>query len=167
MPVPPPAQACHSDLNENNLLVDPARSRVVGVLDWGDASITWRVTELAVALAYAMMLALGPPKGDGGSMGGSGGGGVSGDEAGGDEPLAVGRRVLVGPAALLGMGMGGADAGAAGGPARGGAEACLRPAQRYFIPAGIVDGHSFLSAPLLREMCRRTAAAVITGPKAL
>jgi Ser/Thr protein kinase RdoA (MazF antagonist) len=54
---PLPRQACHGDLNENNVLVSSDRRAVVGVIDWGDASRCWRATEVAIAATYMLLLA--------------------------------------------------------------------------------------------------------------
>ncbi len=48
-----PRQVIHNDANDNNVLLDD-RGRVTGVIDFGDAIAGHRVTELAVACAYAM-----------------------------------------------------------------------------------------------------------------
>lgn len=48
-----PRSALHHDLHDSNLLVEPASSRVSGVLDLGDMVVGPRVAELAVAAAYA------------------------------------------------------------------------------------------------------------------
>ena len=53
-----PRQVVHQDLNDFNVLAarDPqGRHRLAGVLDFGDALFTARVSELAVAVAYAML----------------------------------------------------------------------------------------------------------------
>ena len=52
-----PRQVCHTDANEQNVLVDGARKRIVGLLDWGDATRCYRVAEIAIATAYGMLLA--------------------------------------------------------------------------------------------------------------
>ncbi|TCO54373.1 4-aminobutyrate aminotransferase-like enzyme [Actinocrispum wychmicini] len=50
-----PQQVVHHDLNAFNLLVGPGpRRRVVGVIDFGDAQIAARVTDLAVLCASTM-----------------------------------------------------------------------------------------------------------------
>ncbi|GBF96582.1 hypothetical protein Rsub_09165 [Raphidocelis subcapitata] len=77
-----PRQVCHTDLNEQNLLCDETRSKVVGVLDWGDAGYCWRVVEVAVAAAYAMIVAAGPAAPDDHGTAGGGGGGVTGGGTG-------------------------------------------------------------------------------------
>ncbi len=45
----------YNDANDWNILVDAAGERVTGFIDFGDSVQTLRVTELAIALAYAMM----------------------------------------------------------------------------------------------------------------
>ena len=42
----------HQDLNDNNVVCD-AQGRVLGVIDFGDMSLTETCNNLAVALAYA------------------------------------------------------------------------------------------------------------------
>lgn len=48
--------SCCSDANEANLLVDDARRSVVGIIDWQDCCWGWRVAEVAVAMAYILLL---------------------------------------------------------------------------------------------------------------
>jgi len=81
-------QVCHTDLNENNLVVDDDRTRIVGVLDWGDITYCWRVVEIGVAVAYAMLMAVAPEPAE------------AAEAAEGAGPLAVGRNVLVRPGLL-------------------------------------------------------------------
>ena len=50
-----PAGVIWNDANDYNVLVDPAGSRVVSFLDFGDAVATAVVCDLAIALAYAML----------------------------------------------------------------------------------------------------------------
>lgn len=53
-----PRQVVHQDLNDFNVLAVPddvGRHRITGVLDFGDVLHTARVSELAVAVAYAML----------------------------------------------------------------------------------------------------------------
>ena len=53
-----PAGVVHQDLNDFNVLVQPGAAgaeRISGVLDVGDALFTARVTEVAIAVAYAML----------------------------------------------------------------------------------------------------------------
>ena len=47
-----PRSSVHQDLNDNNVVCD-ARGRVLGVIDFGDMSLTETCNNLAVALAYA------------------------------------------------------------------------------------------------------------------
>ncbi|KAI8466572.1 MAG: kinase-like domain-containing protein [Monoraphidium minutum] len=112
----PPRQVCHSDVNDNNVLVTAARDDVTGLLDWGDAAHCWRVVELAVAVAYAMLLSADDAAGGPGSDPGGGGGGGGREEGAGDEdaPLRTGAGVVAGYLS-------------AGGP--------LTPAERALLPA--------------------------------
>jgi Ser/Thr protein kinase RdoA (MazF antagonist) len=48
-----PLQMVHNDLNPGNLLL--SRNIVHGVIDFGDATRTYRIAELAIACAYAML----------------------------------------------------------------------------------------------------------------
>jgi 4-aminobutyrate aminotransferase-like enzyme/Ser/Thr protein kinase RdoA (MazF antagonist) len=56
-----PRSAVHGDLNDNNLLVgggddiDSAGQRVTGILDFGDMVYSYRVADLAIAIAYLML----------------------------------------------------------------------------------------------------------------
>lgn len=45
----------HGDLNDANILVSEDRREVVGIIDFGDASWSWLVAEIAVAMAYVMV----------------------------------------------------------------------------------------------------------------
>ncbi|MDQ0322767.1 4-aminobutyrate aminotransferase-like enzyme/Ser/Thr protein kinase RdoA (MazF antagonist) [Pararhizobium capsulatum DSM 1112] len=49
-----PRQVIHNDANDYNVLLD-AEGRVSGLLDFGDMVETWRVIEIAVAGAYALI----------------------------------------------------------------------------------------------------------------
>ncbi|NIM00218.1 MAG: aminotransferase class III-fold pyridoxal phosphate-dependent enzyme [Acidobacteria bacterium] len=51
-----PQQVIHGDANDYNLVVDrhPARPRI-GLIDFGDMGRGWRVADLAILLAYAML----------------------------------------------------------------------------------------------------------------
>ncbi|MBD9373680.1 aminotransferase class III-fold pyridoxal phosphate-dependent enzyme [Rhizobium sp. ARZ01] len=49
-----PRQVIHNDANDYNVLLDAA-GRVSGLLDFGDMVETWRVIEIAVAGAYALI----------------------------------------------------------------------------------------------------------------
>eukprot|EP01033_Poteriospumella_lacustris_P011078 gene11078-7883_t len=40
------------DANDANLIVDPATCHIAGIIDFSDTMTTWRVNELAIALAY-------------------------------------------------------------------------------------------------------------------
>ncbi|MCL1595712.1 MAG: aminotransferase class III-fold pyridoxal phosphate-dependent enzyme [Actinomycetia bacterium] len=48
-----PQQVIHGDLNTGNLLL--ADDTVVGVIDFGDVRMSYRIAELAIACAYAML----------------------------------------------------------------------------------------------------------------
>jgi Ser/Thr protein kinase RdoA (MazF antagonist) len=45
----------HADANDYNVLVDPERMEVVGLLDFGDMVYSYTVGNLAVALAYVVL----------------------------------------------------------------------------------------------------------------
>ena len=49
-----PRQVIHNDANDYNVLLD-TEGRVSGLLDFGDMVETWRVIEIAVAAAYALI----------------------------------------------------------------------------------------------------------------
>jgi Ser/Thr protein kinase RdoA (MazF antagonist) len=50
-----PRQVIHNDLNRDNLLLDPTDSSTIsGILDFGDAVVSHRVIEVALAMAYAV-----------------------------------------------------------------------------------------------------------------
>lgn len=53
-----PTGLCHNDLNDANILCDE-HCRVAGVIDYGDAVETWRVNDVAVCMAYAMLSSYG------------------------------------------------------------------------------------------------------------
>lgn len=50
-----PKSVVHQDLNDFNVLADPAGERIAGVIDFADALYTARVCEPAIAGAYAML----------------------------------------------------------------------------------------------------------------
>jgi len=50
-----PVQIIHNDANDYNLLVDPDRQRLSGLFDFGDMVESFRIAELAIAAAYAIM----------------------------------------------------------------------------------------------------------------
>lgn len=50
-----PKSVVHQDLNDFNVLADPAGQRIAGVIDFADALYTARVCEPAIAGAYAML----------------------------------------------------------------------------------------------------------------
>lgn len=53
-----PTQLAHNDANPGNLVVDPTSERfVTGILDFGDATMTPAVADLAVAASYAALVA--------------------------------------------------------------------------------------------------------------
>jgi Ser/Thr protein kinase RdoA (MazF antagonist)/murein DD-endopeptidase MepM/ murein hydrolase activator NlpD len=54
-----PLQVIHNDANDNNIVIDE-RGQVLGLIDYGDAIIGHRVTEIAVACAYAMIASSDP-----------------------------------------------------------------------------------------------------------
>jgi Ser/Thr protein kinase RdoA (MazF antagonist) len=45
----------HGDANDYNVLVDPERKKVVGIIDFGDMVYSYTVGNLAVALAYVVL----------------------------------------------------------------------------------------------------------------
>ena len=45
----------YNDANDYNVLVDPAGTRVVSFLDFGDVVHSATVCDLAIAIAYAML----------------------------------------------------------------------------------------------------------------
>ena len=47
--------AIHGDANDYNVLVDPERMKVVGLIDFGDMVYSYTVGNLAVALAYVVL----------------------------------------------------------------------------------------------------------------
>ncbi len=51
-----PRQVIHNDANDYNVLLD-ANGTVSGIIDFGDLVRTWRVNEVAIACAYAMISA--------------------------------------------------------------------------------------------------------------
>ncbi len=58
-----PMQVLHNDANDHNVLLTPleeGRERVTGLIDFGDAVRSYRVAELAIAGAYAMLGASNP-----------------------------------------------------------------------------------------------------------
>jgi Ser/Thr protein kinase RdoA (MazF antagonist) len=50
-----PRAVVHGDINDQNVLIDEPSETVTGLLDFGDLSHTWRVCELAIAAAYALI----------------------------------------------------------------------------------------------------------------
>ncbi len=54
-----PMQVIHNDANDYNVLLD-GQGQVSGLLDFGDMVETWRVIEIAVASAYALIRAADP-----------------------------------------------------------------------------------------------------------
>jgi hydroxylysine kinase len=51
-----PAQVIHGDFNPHNLLADPADpTRLTGILDFGDMSLSHRICDLAVAASYLIV----------------------------------------------------------------------------------------------------------------
>ncbi len=56
-------QVIHADGNESNILVDGrpgATPSVMGILDFGDFGLNWRVAEPAILLLYVLLLAEDP-----------------------------------------------------------------------------------------------------------
>jgi 4-aminobutyrate aminotransferase-like enzyme/Ser/Thr protein kinase RdoA (MazF antagonist) len=49
-----PKQLIHNDANDYNLLID-AEGGIAGLIDFGDMVSSWRINEIAVAAAYAMI----------------------------------------------------------------------------------------------------------------
>ena len=45
----------HNDANDQNILADERGTTVVGIVDMGDMVRTWRVAEIAIAMAYIML----------------------------------------------------------------------------------------------------------------
>ena len=45
----------HGDMNDYNVLVDPARQGVTGIVDFGDASVSHSVNDVAIAMAYVAL----------------------------------------------------------------------------------------------------------------
>jgi Ser/Thr protein kinase RdoA (MazF antagonist) len=91
-------QVCHGDANEMNVLVDPSCEAVVGLIDFGDACETYGVAELAIALAYCLMLEI--KIGLGGGAGGGDDDTAAAAAAAGDECITSafesGRRLVDG-----------------------------------------------------------------------
>ena len=50
-----PRAVVHGDANGHNVLVRSSSARPLGIVDFGDAARSWRVSEVAIAAAYAMM----------------------------------------------------------------------------------------------------------------
>ena len=52
--------AIHNDANDHNIIVageDAFTQRIVGIIDFGDMAVSWRVAEPAIAAGYAMLTA--------------------------------------------------------------------------------------------------------------
>jgi len=47
----------HGDFNDANILLDDGNLNVVGVIDFGDSTFSWRIVDLSVGMAYAMLSA--------------------------------------------------------------------------------------------------------------
>ena len=50
-----PAAVIHSDINDQNVLVDAGGSEVVGLIDYGDLVHSWQLNELAICAAYVLI----------------------------------------------------------------------------------------------------------------
>jgi Ser/Thr protein kinase RdoA (MazF antagonist) len=50
-----PRSVIHGDANDYNVLVDPERMTVSGLLDFGDMVYSYTVAELAIAVAYVVL----------------------------------------------------------------------------------------------------------------
>jgi 4-aminobutyrate aminotransferase-like enzyme/Ser/Thr protein kinase RdoA (MazF antagonist) len=50
-----PHQIIHNDANDYNMLVDQEKQELIGIFDFGDMLYTYRIAELAIAGAYAVM----------------------------------------------------------------------------------------------------------------
>jgi 4-aminobutyrate aminotransferase-like enzyme/Ser/Thr protein kinase RdoA (MazF antagonist) len=50
-----PQQVIHNDANDYNMLVDQEKQELIGIFDFGDMLYTYRIAELAIAGAYAVM----------------------------------------------------------------------------------------------------------------
>jgi len=48
-------EVVQNDFNDANLIVDDKKSRVIGLIDFGDICLTYLVNDLAIALAYSML----------------------------------------------------------------------------------------------------------------
>ena len=49
-------QMIHGDPNENNTIVDETSQQVVAFIDWSDIVHCWLVAEVAMALAYTLLM---------------------------------------------------------------------------------------------------------------
>eukprot|EP00798_Chlamydomonas_sp_ICE-L_P016230 gene16230-22396_t len=70
-----PRQVCHTDCNEANIIVSQDGKQAASLIDFGDMCYSWAVSEVAIAMAYMMVLEQKKPDGD---------------------PMAVGALVLAG-----------------------------------------------------------------------
>ena len=50
-----PCGVIHSDINDQNVLVDAAGASLVGVIDFGDMVRSWQLNELAICAAYVLI----------------------------------------------------------------------------------------------------------------
>jgi hypothetical protein len=49
-------QMIHGDPNEHNTIIDEASQQVVGLIDWSDIVHCWLVAEVAMAVAYTLLM---------------------------------------------------------------------------------------------------------------
>ncbi|GKY95096.1 hypothetical protein MPSEU_000473600 [Mayamaea pseudoterrestris] len=49
----------HGDFNDANVIMDEAQMMVCGAIDFGDSVMSWRVLDVAIAMAYAMLSSYG------------------------------------------------------------------------------------------------------------
>ena len=82
----------HGDVNDQNVLVDAAGTRVLGVIDFGDMAHSWLVNEIAIATAYVLIaLHYGAAAGAASAAGAAGAEGAEGAEDAPAAPAAMGE----------------------------------------------------------------------------